>query len=301
MPLTFRPATHADSHACFNVFMTSILDFSARTGVMGVTGGADPNVLNELWGKRQSLFEHLAHTAHQFWVAENEGNVIGYGRSILRDGVLELTEFFVLPGQQSAGVGRELLARAMPSANGARHRVVIATTDTRAQARYLKAGVLPRFPVYNFSRQPEVVPLETELHFEPMAADETTLGVLRNIDRAVLGHTRDEDHRWLMQDRRGLIYRRDGEVVGYGYEARRCGPFALLDERDFPAVLAHFEREAAARGEDFSLEVPMVNRVAVEYLLARGCQIDPFIALFMCDTPFGRFENYLFTSPPFFM
>jgi GNAT superfamily N-acetyltransferase len=301
MTLQFRPATLDDSQACFTTFMTSILDFSARTGVMGVTGGDDPNVLAELWVKRRSLFEHLARTAHQFWVAEDDGQVIGYARSILRDGVLELTEFFVLPGQQGAGVGRELLARAMPNAGGPRQRIIIATTDTRAQTRYLKLGVLPRFPIYNFSRQPEAVPVETDLHFEPTAANEATLAVLREIDRAVLGHTRDEDHRWLMGERRGFVYRRNGEPVGYGYEAHRCGPFALLDERDFPAVLAHFETEAAARGEDFSLEVPMVNRVAVEYLLSRRCRIDPFVALFMCDAPFGRFENYLFTSPPFFL
>ena len=31
-------------------------------------------------------------------------------------------------------------------------------------------------------------------------------------------------------------------------------------------------------------------------------QRDAFVErLFMCDTPFGKFENYIFTSPPFFM
>lgn len=45
----------------------------------------------------------------------------------------------------------------------------------------------------------------------------------------------------------------------------------------------------------------MVNRAAVDYLLARGYQMDSFIALFMSDAPFGKFENYVVTSPPFFL
>jgi hypothetical protein len=75
----------------------------------------------------------------------------------------------------------------------------------------------------------------------------------------------------------------------------------LLDERDFPAVLAHAESQAAARGESFGVEVPLINRAALRYLLARGYRMDTFVALFMSDLSFGQFEHYLFTSPPFFL
>ncbi len=104
--------------------MQSILDLSQRQGVMAVTGGDDPAVLSELWERRRPLMEHLTRNSEQFWVAENEGKVIGYARSILRPGRgrasgvpqhLELTEFFVLPGEQSRGVGGELLKRAFPA------------------------------------------------------------------------------------------------------------------------------------------------------------------------------------------
>ena len=64
----------------------------------------------------------------------------------------------------------------------------------------------------------------------------------------------------------------------------RSGPFILLDANDFPAVLAHAENEVVAQGcEAFGLEVPMVNHVAVDYLLGRGFRLDPFIAIFMSD------------------
>jgi hypothetical protein len=80
------------------------------------------------------------------------------------------------------------------------------------------------------------------------------------------------------------------------------GPFALLNAADFPAVLAHAERMTLAQGKrEFGVEVPMINRSAIGYLLSRGFQLDAFIALVMFDTVFGNFDQYIFTSPPFFL
>ena len=45
----------------------------------------------------------------------------------------------------------------------------------------------------------------------------------------------------------------------------------------------------------------MINQVAVDYLLGRGFWMDAFMAVMMTDRPFARFENYILTSPPFFM
>src|SRR6185503_4299571 len=140
MALTFRPGTLDDSLAVFEVFQESILDLSRRTGVMAVSGGHDATVLAEMWERRRPLWEHLARTAEYFWIAERDEHAIGYARSIWRDGVRELTEFFVRPDEQAAGVGRELLERAFPKEN-ARHRLIVATNDARALARYHKAGV----------------------------------------------------------------------------------------------------------------------------------------------------------------
>lgn len=298
--LTFRPATLADSHTVYTIFQQSILDLGRRLGVMAVTGGDNPQVLAQLWASRRPLFEHLARTAEQFWLAEQDGQAIGYARTIVRDGVRELTEFFVLPEYQLAGVGRELLQRAFP-ADGVKHRVIIATPDTRSLARYLKVGVYPRFPTFYFSRPAEKVSVTSDLRPEPISLSPDNLARLRVIDLAILGHQRDIDHTWLLEVQRGYLYYRHGEPVGYGYLGQSQGPFALLNEADFPAVLAHAETEAAAQGHIFGVELPMINRAAVDYLLSRGCQMDSFFALFMSDAPFGKFENYIFPSPPFFM
>jgi len=297
MSITYRPGALEDSFAVYKIFEVTLADFAARLGMIADQTSGDP----EAWDKRRPLYEHLARTAAHFWIAQDGDRPIGYARSIERDGVLELTEFFVLPEAQSGGVGRELLARAFPS-DGARHRTIIATSDLRAQGRYLRAGVYPRFPIYFLGRAPGPVSVESDLRIRPIGDDAEALAALAALDRGVLGHQRDADHRYLLTTRHGYLYWREGVPVGYGYVGGNNGPFALLDSADFPAVLAHAEALAHARGAARTgFEVGMINAAAVDYLLARGYLLDSFFAFFMSSVPFGRFENYIFTSPPFFM
>ena len=299
MAITYRKATANDSYAVFQVFSTSIIDLGERTNVMAITGGNHPEVLESLWSHRRFLFEYLAESAAQFWVAEEEGKIVGYARSIKHDGLMDLTEFFVLPNQQSAGVGRELLACAFPETE-AIHRVIVATMDERALSRYLRADVYARFPIKYFSRKAEKVTVETDLQIESLQID-LHLDDLNRIDKQIIGHTRGDIQRWVATTRDGYVYKRDGEIVGYGYVGGGNGPFALLDENDYAAVLAHAESLMAEKGEEFGAETPFINRRAIQYFLERKYRIDSFTVLFMSNEPFGKFENYLCFSPIFFM
>ena len=300
MLITYRRGTPDDLQNTFDVFRQSIMELGARLGMMPISGGHDSQVIQNLWAHRQSLFEHLAHTSDNFWVAEQDGKVIGFARSILRNGVRQLTEFFVLPEHQSAGVGRELLARSFP-VDGADHRFILATIDGRAIQRYLKAKVYPLFPCYAFSRPAEKVNVDNDLTIERITPSAQAMGELIRIDNTILGFHREAEHAWLLENRHGYFYKREKQVVGYGYLGEHNGPFALLDANDFPAILAHAETEAALKGTEFSVEVPMVNRATVDYLLNRGYKLESFFELFMADSPFGKFENYILTSPPFFI
>ncbi len=300
MPITYRRGTLDDSQNTFDVFHQSIMELGDRLGTMPISGGHDPQVIQNLWSRRQSLFDHLARTSDNFWVAEQDGKVIGFARSILRDGVRQLTEFFVLPEHQSSGVGRELLTRSFPM-NGADHRFILATIDGRAVQRYLKAKVYPLFPCYTFTRPAEKVNVDTDLIIEVITPSAQAMGELIRIDNSILGFHREAEHAWLLENRQGYFYKREKQVVGYGYLGEHNGPFASLDANDFPAILAHAETEAALKGTEFSVEVPMVNCVAVDYLLSRGCKLESFFEFFMADSPFGKFENYILTSPPFFV
>lgn len=299
MSLIYRRGTLEDSHSVFQVFVKTIMDYSERMNVMAITGGNDPQVLESLWKLREPMFEYLTKDAAQFWVAENDGKIIAYARSIEHDGMQELTEFFVLPHQQSSGVGRELLARAFPKSE-ARYRTIIATLDERALYRYMKLGVYGRFPLKYFYRQAQKVDVETDLKIEPMQF-EFHQEHLNRIDQEILNHTRENQHKWIATTRDGFVYKRNGKIVGYGYVGSSTGPFAVLDENDFPAVLAHAESIMAGRGEDFGAEAPLINQKAIQYFVERKYQIDSFSAIFMSNEPFGKFQNYLCFSPEFFM
>ena len=299
MSIIYRKATAEDSYSVFQVFSKSIIDLGERTNVMAITGGNHPEVLQSLWQRRKFLFDFLAENAAQFWVAEQDGKIIGYARSIEHDGLMDLTEFFVLPDQQSGGVGRELLARAFPESD-ARYRVIVATMDERALFRYLSAGVYARFPIKYFYRKAEKVEVKTDLKIEPIQVD-LHLQYLDRIDKMIIGHSRGDLHRGVATTRNGFVYKRTGKVVGYGYVGEGTGPFAVLDENDFPAVLAHAENLMAEKGGEFGAETPFINKGAIRYFLDRKYQIDSFTVLFMSNEPFGRFENYLCFSPIFFL
>lgn len=299
MSIHYRKGTLEDSHPVFQIFIRTIIDYSARMNVMAITGGNDPEVIESLWNKRRSMFEFLASSAAQFWVAEKEGEIVAYARAIEHDGLQELTEFFVSPDQQSAGVGGELLRRAFPQ-SGARYRTIIATLDERALYRYMKLGVYGRFPLKYFSRKAEKVNVETDLTIEPLQL-KRHIDQISEIDRRILNHSRAHLHDWIATDRKGFVYKRGGDVVGYGYVGSSSGPFALLDGDDFPAVLAHAESLMAEQGKDFGAEAPLLNEKAIQYFIHRKYEIDSFSAIFMSNVPFGRFENYLCFSPEFFL
>jgi GNAT superfamily N-acetyltransferase len=301
--LRYRRAEPEDGRAMHDIFLESIAEVDRRVGSADAVAASDPAVREASWAEWRSLFDHIATTADEAWVAEDDaGELVGYARSISRDGVRELTEFFVRPAVQGQGVGRELLQRAF-SADGARHRSIVATLELGALGRYLKTGLSARCLVLYVSATPREHHVATDL--EPIRLDTTAaaLGALDRIDRQVIGYTRRVDHEWILAGaREGFLFRRGGDAVAYGFVGERSGPVAVLDPADTPAVLAFLESRAAARQvRDVGFWLPSVNREATAYLLGRGFRIDPFIATFFGDDPGVALDRYLITSPPFFL
>lgn len=304
---TLRPGNASDTRAVYEVFRHAIAVVYHQFRITETVEMPTPESLEQEWQLWGSLYEHLARTAEQFWVAESGGRINGYARSIQRDGMHELTELFIQPQVQSRGLGQALLRQAFgPPRGGAQgngNRCIVASADRRALALYLKSGVVARFPIYTFYRAArDDVQVKSDLVFEELDGSTAVLETLAQIDQTILGHRRDADHEWLRTERQGFICRRGGQAVGYGYVGAFDGPFALLDEADYPAVLAHAEHLTAQAGrEEFAVDAPMINRAAIRYLLGNGYQMGAFIAYLMSDRPFGRFENYLMTSPIFFL
>jgi len=296
--ISYRPGTITDSRSLFAIFEAAIDDLGVRMQARASSTSGDPAA----WDRRRPLFEHLAVTCDQQWVAEDDGRPIGYARSIVRDGVRELTELFVVPGLQSNGVGRELLERAFPT-EGARHRIVIGTFDARAVARYLRSGLDGRASIFCLSRAPEEVSVVSDLRVEPLVIDPPTIERLATIDRALLGYRRDVDHRWFAEQRRGLVYRRGADIVAYGYLPSSPGwggPYAALDPADLPRLLADAETSASrANHAEAAFDVALVNRAALAHLLGRGYQLESFPMIWFSDAQLGQLDRYVFCSPSF--
>ena len=298
----YRQFTADEMRWVFPVFVESLQGLLIRLGDEGLGDVRDPDVIEAMWQLRRSLLLHLSRTSDQNWVAERARQPIGYARSVLRDNVRQLTELFLIPSAQSGGIGRELLARALPK-DDSRNRIIIAAPDPRAVPLYLKSGVYPRFSLYEFSRQPELVSYDTDLQMRPLVDSPAHLAHLSRIDQTIIGYERSIDHQFFIHDDdcHGYLFMRGDEVVGYGYVGDLNGPFALLHAEDFPAVLAFAETDAAKNGRDsFRVETPLINQAAIDYMLSRKFRIDTsFLEQFMIASPMGRFENYIGTSPPF--
>ena len=99
---------------------------------------------------RATLEPGLASDPDGYFCAVEDGRIRGMVSALVRGRLWYLSMFFVLPDDQSRGLGRALIERALAygAARGAEIRFTWATLDPRAQARYVMAGMAPRWPIY---------------------------------------------------------------------------------------------------------------------------------------------------------
>jgi GNAT superfamily N-acetyltransferase len=294
-----RPGTLQDTRAAFDVFVPTVRDLSTR---QGAPWEANPE---EMWPRMEPIMTMLAEHAAEWWVAEDDasGEMIGYARSVERGGLFELSEFFVLPSRQSAGLGADLLRRTFPLGRGD-VRAIIATTDLRAQVRYYRSGTAARFPIFSLIGTPGAALSggSADQGVEAQRATEADIPALAELERTVLHFDRGDEFRWLLEHREGYVYRRDGQTVGSAFLGERggVGPVSAADPSDTPGILDHLERRAAEREmAEMSLDVPGPNEVAIRHLLDRGFRLDPFMTFLMSSRPFGQFDRFIGFAPPF--
>ena len=294
----YRLATPDDALACHELMWESVTDLGRRQG-SPLDGTAD-----DWWRTNEPLHRLLARIAAEWWVAQETGSgrLVGFARSIERDGLLELTEFFVRPDQQSRGVGKALLERAFPAGRGT-VRSIIATSDVRAQARYYAAGTVARFPLFTLGGVPADARPMADLTAESIDG-ERAIEAQRAVEGTVLGHRRSQDEvRWLLDRRQGHLYRRADRVIGFSFFGRDgAGPMAALDPSELPAILLHVEGLAHSLGvERLELQVPAPNAIGIRHLMGRGFRFDSWINILMADRQFGQFDRFIPFSPPLFL
>ena len=309
--LRFRPADTADLPACEEIWRDAINDYSVPMGQ------------HEIPPDNPSLRALHAHTLgtdpSRFWVATTPGpdgpaspdSGIGFVSAVRRGGTWYLSMLFVRPGFQRAGIGRELLARALPDpAEGLALGTATDSAQPASNGLYARLGMVPRMPVFNLVGRPSgpdaLPPLPEGIRasrFDPaeLAEREAELGgEIARLDLEVAGFAHPEDHAYLGRAGRiGFAYRdAGGHLRGYGYTSAlgRVGPIAVRDPELHAPIVGDLLGAVTPRGAS-AIWVPGHAGPTIEVLVRAGLRMEGFPVLICWSRPFVDFSRYLPISP----
>lgn len=273
MPV-IRPMTEDDVEGALEVTNASFADLDRRNG-REPEPPPDPEVA-------LIRYRHLVRTdPGGAWVAEDDEGIAGCALALLREGVWGLSLLVVRPGLQSAGVGSGLLHRAHEYADGARGRIILASTDARAMRAYKRLG-LDLHPTLSAGGVPRDVAVADGLREGTRDDIPLTEAVDRHVRGAAhgpdIGVQLDMGQRLLIADDRGYA------VVGEGGGLRLLAAVDDDTARDLlRAALARTEKEAfvpwmSARQQwaiDVCLEAGLSLRYEVGPIFVGG-DVGPF-------------------------
>jgi GNAT superfamily N-acetyltransferase len=303
-----RRARDTDTAAAYAVFRRAIFQHLHKVGLATEAEALDPPIASA-WKRQEGWIRHFWATAAENWVAvDRDQTVVGWALSVERGGHLELTHFFVAPDASGGGIGRALLARAMPPDRCVRSSIV-ATQDPSALSLYLKSGL--RFVTTSVDIVVKARALPSPSTLQLRRADDADLAVITSLEAEILGLRRDVDILHLLANRPAWIAERDGRPVGYAFGAQpippdatdflpTCGPMAALDHDDLPGLL-DWVVATAPTGGDIAMCVPLINDKAVRHLLSLGGMIDPFYVAILSTEGRMSLDRYIHTSPTFIL
>jgi GNAT superfamily N-acetyltransferase len=239
-----------------------------------------------------------------FVVAVVRGRIVCIGITILRGKTHFLAQFFALPGIQGQGIGRRVLARAFEEPNPPADviRTVVASLDLRAQALYVKFGMIPRTLVYTVKgRPPRAQPASPIVLRQIGPAGRMTKearDLAARFDVPLRGARRDVDHRFwadAVPGTRFLEARLRGRTVGYAilHGNGRIGPVGVRDASRSHAVLsAVLARARDLRVRQVTAWIPGLNEGALRAALDAGLKVD-FVTVWMSSKDVGDLAAYI--------
>ena len=244
----------------------------------------------------------LASDPDGYFCAVEDGRIRGMVSALVRGPVWYLSMFFVLPGDQGRGLGRALLERALAygEARGVEVRCTLATLDPRAQARYVMAGMAPRWPIYRLDGDAAAVTrLKARAGLDPRARElPCDPGAAETLTAEVFGHGRADDlAHWRGDGGEAVAIERGGDLAAFAYRrGERIGPAAGRDETALLQAVAAAAAAGASGGGSVTMRVPGACTSLLEALVSCGFRIGA-LTLFMASRPFGRPELYLPSGP----
>lgn len=298
MPLVFRPARAEELQRAEELVVRSINDLTERHGFGPMATLRPPDF---------QLFS-LEDDPDGLWVAEANGEIVGFALSWVCGDLWFLAELFVAPDQQGRGVGNELLARTFEHArkSGASTKSLITFTfNVVSQGLYIRHGMFPRLPIYLVSVAHDALMTHLQgekLRSTPIKSTASHLKTLAQFDLSSLGVSREKHHRYLLNDSKmkGVLLHDDGDCVGYAYASAtgHVGPLAVAQAHWMdPAFRTALNLAAASGAAQVSAFVPGVSE-AIGIAVEHGMRIT-FPMVLVSTRDFGDWTRYLPRNPGF--
>lgn len=251
----------------------------------------------------------LSKVPQAFWVAEENGEIVGYSISWVRGSLWFLMDLFILPSHQGKGIGRTLIEKTLESwldTKITNRAVITPAFNPSSISLYARFSMYPREPLYFARATPDEIKKHTQrapkrLEFQVAASYPKVARLLGRIDRKALRFSPDWHHEFFfeLQQAKCLILEKAGEPVGYAYvrENGRVGPLAVLRE-DFleEAMRSALAFAANQNAESVLTLLPGSNEHAISTMVKCGLRI-VYPLLFMSSKPLENWKNYLCYSP----
>ncbi len=243
------------------------------------------------------------------WLAEADGEILGFAFSWVCGDLWFLAELFVAPGHQGRGIGNKLLMRTLEHASkaGATNKALITFTfNVVSQGLYIRHGLFPRLPVYFFNVERDVLMnrLQGEkLRLTPIEGTPSDMNRLAQIDASALGIPRERHHRYLLNDStmKGYFFHGRDDCMGYAYisASGHIGPLALRQRNAMGSAFATALNLAAGSGaSQVSAFLPGASDMALSTAAEHGMRIT-FPMVLVSTRDFGDWTRYLPRNPGF--
>lgn len=298
MAVLCRPARMDDLARADEIVVASINELTERRG------------FGKMASSRPQNFQAFSLTddPEGLWVADDDGELVGFAWSWVCGELWFLAQLFVAPDRQSDGIGNQLISKMFAHAEkrGASVRALITFTfNNVSQGLYIRHGLFPRFPIYMVSVSRDRLAsrwAEPRLHLEPLTAKTTDLDELAPIDINALGVSRAKHHRYLLGDSTtsGFTIHDGSECAGYVYISDgHIGPLAVRrSDLMGSALAAALSFAAQSDVPTISAFVPGASEPALRAATDHGMRLT-FPMLLMSNRQFGDWGSYLPRNPGF--